>query len=210
MEVLTPIPLILQQLFADMKTRYTGSDFKFDPNLEYVESVGGLRSLRHSLDISEANVFPLFVFNRTNLVPIPDFNRRFIPMKKDLNLGTAIKYYMKILQCDIMFKVFSDDVIFADTFEIMYASVESVNKIKSFTVDLPEIGAFEYYIEWSPLDETEYNKTDNLYISKSFKGTLKGSFFVVDENETTLNLISAIHAKILDFHNLVLSDLTIS
>lgn len=210
MEVLTPIPLILDQLFTDMKLRYTGADFKFDPQLEYVQSVGGLRSLRHSLDLTDANVFPLFVFNRTNLIPVPDFNRRFFPIKKDINLGTAVQYFMKLLQCDIMFKVFSDDVIFADTFEIMYAMVESINKIKKFTVTLPQIGDYEFYIEWSPLDETEYNKEDNLFISKSFKGTMTGSFLVVDETSADLNIIEEIHAKILNFHSVVFKDFTIS
>lgn len=210
MEVLTPIPLVLYQLFTEMKVRYPGGEFKFDPNMEYVQSVGGLRSLRHSLDVTESNVFPLFVFNRTNLVPLPDFNRRFNPMKKDTELGTGINYYMKLLKCDLMFKVFSDDVIFADTFEVMYAIIESVNKIKSFTVSLPDVGDFDFYIEWSPLDESEYSKTDNLYISKSFNGTLQGSFFVVDETEATVNIIKTIRAKILDFHNLVLSNITIS
>lgn len=210
MEVLTPIPLILDQLFTDMKLRYTGADFKFDPQLEYVQSVGGLRSLRHSLDLTDANVFPLFVFNRTNLVPVPDFNRRFFPIKKDTGLGTAVQYFMKLLQCDIMFKVFSDDVIFADTFEIMYAMVESINKIKAFTVTLPQIGDYEFYIEWSPLDETEYNKEDNLFISKSFKGTMTGSFLVVDETSADLNIIEEIHAKILNFHSVVFKDFTIS
>lgn len=210
MEVLTPVPLILDQLFIDMKLRYTGADFKFDPQLEYVQSVGGLRSLRHSLDLTEANVFPLFVFNRTNLIPVPDFNRRFFPIKKDIDLGTAVQYFMKLLQCDIMFKVFSDDVIFADTFEIMYAMVESINKIKAFTVTLPQIGDYEFYIEWSPLDETEYNKEDNLFISKSFKGTMTGSFLVVDETSADLNIIEEIHAKILNFHSAVFKDFTIS
>lgn len=210
MEVLTPIPLILSQLFTDMRVRYTNSDFKFDPSMEYISSVGGLRSLRHSLDITNFNVFPLFVFNRTNLIPVPDFNRRFIPIKKDINLGTAITYFMKILQCNIMFKVFSTDVIFADTFEIMYAAVESVNKIKSFTVNLPEIGDFEFFIEWGSLDESEYNKDANLYISKSFSATLKGSFFVVDDTAADLKIIKTIKAKIFDFQHQVLSDLTIS
>lgn len=210
MEVLTPIPLILDQLFIDMKVRYTTADFKFDPSMEYIQAMSGLRSLRHSLDISNFTVFPLFVFNRTNLIPVSDFNRRFSPLKKDINLGTAVSYFMKVLQCDLMFKVFSDDVIFADTFEIMYASVESVNKIKSFTVNLPEIGDFDFYIEWGSLDESEYNKDANLYISKSFKATLKGSFFVVDETALDLKIIKTIKAKILDFHNQLLADLTIS
>jgi hypothetical protein len=210
MEVLTPIPLILNQLFTDMKLRYTDAEFKFDPNMGYVEAMSGLRSLRHSLDVTSFNVFPMFVFNRTNLVPVSDFNRRFQPIKKDIGLGTAVQYYMKVLQCDIMFKVFSKDVIFSDTFEIMYGSVESVNKIKSFTVDLPEIGNFDFYIDWDQLDESEYNKQDNLYISKSFKATLKGSFFVVDESALDLKIIKTIKARILDFHHQVLSDLTIS
>ena len=210
MEVLTPIPLILDQLFTDMKLRYTDSEFKFDPTMGYVESVSGLRSLRHSLDVTSFNVFPLFVFNRTNLVPVSDFNRRFTPIKKDIGLGTAIQYYMKVLQCDLMFKVFSKDIIFSDTFEIMYGLVESVNKIKKFTVTLPEIGDFDFYIEWEPLDETEYNKEDNFYISKSFKAVLKGSFLIVDETALDIKIIKTIKAKIFDFHNQVLSDLTIS
>lgn len=210
MEVLTPIPLILDQLFIDMKVRYPTADFKLDPNLAYVSSVSGLRSLRHSLDITNYSVFPLFVFNRTNLIPYPENRRRFQVLNRNLGLGTAVKYTMKNLTCDIMFKVFSQDVIFADTFEIMYGLVESVNNIKSFTVTLPEIGNFDFYIEWDQLDETEYNKEDNLYISKSFKATLTGSFFVYDESAAALNIIETIRAKILNFHNVVLSDLTIS
>ena len=109
-----------------------------------------------------------------------------------------------------MFKVFSKDIIFSDTFEIMYGLVESVNKIKKFTVTLPEIGDFDFYIEWEPLDETEYNKEDNFYISKSFKAVLKGSFLIVDETALDIKIIKTIKAKIFDFHNQVLSDLTIS
>jgi hypothetical protein len=210
MEVLTPVSLVLDQLFTDMKVRYPTAAFKLDPNLTYVNSVSGLRALRHSLNLTNYSVFPLFVFNRTNLIPSQDFNRRFQVLNRDLDLGTAVKYTMKNLTCEIMFKVFSQDVIFADTFEIMYGMVESVNSIKSFTVTLPEIGDFSFYIEWNQLDETEYNKEDNLYISKSFKAILKGSFFVYDETAASLHIIETIRARILNYHNIVLSDLTIS
>lgn len=210
MEVLTPIPLILDQLFTDMKVRYPAADFKFDPSMEYIKTVSGLRALRHSLSITDYSIFPLFVFNRTNLIPPSDFNRRFIALTKDTGLGTAVEYSVKVMQCDLMFKVFSKDVIFSDTFEIMYGVIESVNKIKSFTVTLPDVGDYTFYIEWDQLDEGEYNKEDNLYISKSFKATLKGSFFVVDETALDRKIIKTIHARILSFHNQVLSNLTIS
>jgi len=209
MEVLTPIPLILSQLCTEIKTRYTAAEFKFDPNMGYVESVSGLRSLRHSLDETNFNLFPLFVFNRTNMVPVDNFNRRFSPIDKDTLAGTATIYSMKLLQCDIMFKVFSKDVIFADTFEIMYGVNESVNQIRKFTVTLPDIGDFDFYIDWKNLDETEYSKTDNFYISKSFSGTLKGSFFIVDESTIGTNLITTIRAKIMNFHHQVLADITV-
>jgi hypothetical protein len=210
MEVLTPIPLILSSLFTEMKLRYSDAIFKFDPSLEYVSSMSGLRALRHSLDISNINVFPLFVFNRTNLAPMGGINRRFSPIDKNLITGNALKYSMKSLQCDVMFKLFHKDVIFTDTFEIMYSVVESVNTIKSFTVNLPEIGDFDFFLDWKNIDAGEYNKENNFYLTKSFSAILKGSFFVFDETDLTTNLITTINARILDFHNQVLSNQVIS
>jgi hypothetical protein len=204
MEVLTPIPLILSSLFTGMKTRYSDAVFKFDPSMEYVNSMSGLRALRHSLDTSNINVFPLFVFNRTNLIPMNNTNRRFFPMAKNELTGTALKYSMKSLQCDILFKLFHKDVIFTDTFEIMYNVVESVNTIKYITVDLPDIGDFDFYLDWKNIDEGEYNKKDNFYLTKSFSATLRGSFFVFDETDLATSLITSINARILDFHSQVL------
>ena len=56
MEVLTPIPLIFSELFTQIKVRYSGAEFKFDPTMNYVETFSGLRSLRHSLDETNFNI----------------------------------------------------------------------------------------------------------------------------------------------------------
>ena len=201
MQVVTPISLIIQALLTEIGARYEGSTFKFDPNLTYVEVVSGVRAIQHSFDIKKDQVFPLFAFSRTNLVPIQDPNlpRMLFPYEVNELEGTADTFRGRFCQFDLLFKLFTRDVLWMETFEVMYSNHVSINAIKEFTYDLPEIGNWTYQCKWGDLEESEYNKVDNFYQAVGFRATVYGTFMVTD-SDAPLPVIEHIRARIMDFN----------
>jgi hypothetical protein len=172
--------------------------FKFDPSLTYEESIRGLRAIRSSLPISQEQVFPLFTYS---LGPIKKYQqgRRQFPIQKSADPLTdphAKDFISRICEFDITWKMYYSDIINFTTFEIFYMVEKSVNDVKEITVTLPELGDFRYFITWKDVDQVEYHKQDNLYISAGGTCTMVGELLI--GLDPPLSLITEINARLKD------------
>lgn len=201
-KVVTPWAIIMSELLDQIKIRYTNANFRFEPSMEYVDAIKGLRAVRNSKDIDDIGVFPLFVFNRGNILPHEFIGRRFSPLNRTDNNANEMK--SRMCQVEVMFRVYSRDTVFADTFEVMYNNRESVNEILTISVDLPELGEFPFYIEWNDLSGITFNKTDNFYIGIDFGAKICGNFMLMEN--ASVSIIEHINLKIMDYERTVFTE----
>lgn len=207
--VITPIPLILKALDDEIKLRYSDITTQYDPSMTYEETVKGVRYTRSSMDVSESQVFPLLAFSRSSVIGQVDNPRRHIPMRPRTADHVADQFQSRHCQFDYLFKFYERDVVMADTFEVMFNTHASINDIKTLTVTLPEIGDFEYQCIWNDLDEIEFNKEDNFYISSAGSCTIIGQFVVMED--VPYPLIEQINLLIQDWtHNVTYRTITIT
>ncbi len=185
--VLTPIPLIMDAILKEIQKLYTDATFKFDPTLTYEESIRGVRSVRSSFDITKEQVFPLMTFSMTQLLPYTIVRKQF-PHKKDIPNLAAKEYKARYCAFDINWRWYYSDIVAMKTFETMFATETSINLVKDVTLDMNDIGLFDYQVvwPWEGLAGISYNKKDNLYMSCDGSAKVMGEFVMASDIDSKL------------------------
>ena len=182
--VLTPIPLICNEILDGILGLYPDCSFKFDPTLQYEETIRGVRGLRSAFDVSKEQVFPLFSYTLGVLKPFEIPRKQFPYKRNDLPPLFQGKDY-KARQCmfEIPWKWYYSDIIASKTFEVMFATETSINLVKNVTLEFNDIGTFEYQVVWDfmGLESVAYNKDNNLYMSCDGKCTVNGEFVMLSD-----------------------------
>ncbi len=198
--VLTPIPLVMNEILNEIQVLYPDVTFKFDPTLTYEESIKGVRALRSAFDLTNEQVFPLFTYTLGVLKPF-EIPRKQFPQTRN----TAIPFFegrdFKARYCsfEIPWKWYYSDIIASKTFEVMFATETSINLVKNVFLEWTEIGIFEYQVVWDfmSLENVTYNKQDNLYMSCDGKCTVTGEFVML--SDVPLKYIEEIDLRIKNY-----------
>lgn len=200
--VLTPIPLIFNEVLNGIQNIYPDVTFKFDPSLTYEESIKGVRALRSAFDVSQEQVFPLFTYTLSVLKPYEIPRKQFAHKRNELNPIFQGKDY-KARQCafEVPWKWYYSDIIASKTFEVMFATETSINLVKNVHFTFLDIGTFEYQVIWDfmSLESVAYNKQNNLYMSCDGKCTITGEFVMV--SDLPLKYIEEIDLRIKSYVN---------
>lgn len=209
MQVLTPIPLIMNQILVDIKGVYPDISYKFDPTMSYEETIRGLRAIRSSLPISNEQVFPLMTYSLGPISPT-QIGRRNFPIRKDIPNLRADQFIARMSQFDLMWKFYYSDLINFTTWEVMWMADMAINKIKEVSVAMPVIGNFRYFIVWDKVEGITFNKQDNLYMEATGKATVTGEMIIGQDLPTPL--INEINVWFKDFkqHSLVYDHMKIT
>jgi hypothetical protein len=204
---LTPIPLVANEILVQIKNLYPDISFKFDPTLTYEESIRGVRAMRSAFDVTKEQVFPLLTYSMTVLKPYT-YKRHQYPMKKDLTdpqHPIAHEYKSRHCAFDINWKIYYSDIIGMKTFEVMFSTETSFNLVQNVTLNMNEIGHFEYQVvwDWEGLAGNAYNKQDNLYMSCDGVAKVFGEFVMAKNVDS--RLIAQINLQVGDFvnHNMI-------
>ena len=208
MKIITPIVLVLNSLFEKIKEFYPGVTFQFDPSLTYVEAIRGLRAIRSAMELDTTDVFPLLTWSRGTLVRQDEKQARLhFPANKRVGDGEADQFKFRNCKFEFLFKFYDTDTVMNDSFEVRYCTDDSFNNVRSFSVNLPEVGDFNYQVMWDDLSEIEYSKDDNNYIAVAGSATIMGPFMIMTDAPAAL--IEQINLSVREFNNNVLSDTTI-
>lgn len=198
--VLTPLPLIMNELLNGIKTLYPDVSFKFDPTLSYEESIKGVRALRSAFDISNQQVFPLFTYTMNVLKPY-EIPRKQFPQKRNIagDVFQGVDYKSRYCSFEVPWKWYYSDIIASKTFEVMFATETSINLVKEVSLTFNDIGVFEYQVVWGfmGLESVSYNKQDNLYMSCDGKCNITGEFIMV--SDLPLKYIQEINTRIKNY-----------
>lgn len=198
--VLTPIPVIMDEILNQIKTIYPDCTFKFDPTLTYEESIKGVRALKSAFDISKEQVFPLMTFTLGVLKPYEIPRKQFPHARNNTPpLFQGKDYKSRYCSFDVPFKWYYSDIIASKTFEVMFATETSINLVKNVFVDLTDIGTFEYQVIWDfmGLETVAYNKQNNLYMSCDGKFVVTGEFIML--SDLPVKYIEEINLRIRNF-----------
>lgn len=195
---LTPIPLVANAVLEGIKKLYPDVNFKFDPTLTYEESIKGVRAMRSSFDVTKETVFPLMTFSLTQLLPYTIMRKQF-PVQKVIPDGIAKEYKSRFCAFDLNWKWYYSDIIASKTFEVMFATETSINLVKDVTLNMNDIGQFEYQVvwPWEGLSAVTYNKKDNLYMSCDGTAKVMGEF--VMGSDVPSKLIKQINLSVNNF-----------
>lgn len=202
MRVVTPTAVVLMAMFNAMRERYPNLTIQFDPSLSYETSIQQVRTVRSSKQITEDTLFPLFTFKKEVMKPF-EGNRRFqLPSHRIGDTADALSFLCRPCEFNLVFQHYESDMIMYDTFEIMYLNKAAYNQVQEFTVTLPIIGDFKFFLIWSDLDSVEHSIEDNRYIMTSGMVTVRGHFLVMQEVPDPL--IEHINLVISDYKDTVL------
>ena len=203
--VLTPIPLIFNEVMTKMNFVYPDLTFKFDPTLQYEESIRGVRAMRTAFDITKQQVFPLFTFNMEVLKPF-EMTRFQLPVQKDIPNAIAKQYRSRYCAMVVNWKWYETDVVASKTFEVMFNTKTSINQVENVTLSWTDIGDFEYQVNWpfEGLNSASYNKQDNLYLSVEGTCLVMGEFVTLQD--VPAKLITEINLRVKDFFGRVTMD----
>ncbi|MFA5071218.1 MAG: hypothetical protein WC511_02495 [Candidatus Pacearchaeota archaeon] len=198
--VLTPIPLIMNEVLNKIQVMYPKANFKFDPTLTYEESIRGVRSVRSAFDITKQSVFPLFTFNMGVLKPFEMV--RFQPaIQKDIPNLAASQFKTRYCSFEVNWRWYTTDIVASKTFEVMFLAQAAINDIKNVTLSWQEVGTFDYQVIWpfEGLTSAGYNKQDNLYNFVDGVVQITGEFICM--SDVSAKLIGEIDFRLRDFVN---------
>ena len=130
-----------------------------------------------------------------------------LPSQRIGETADALSFLCRPCEFNLVFQHYESDMILYDTFEIMYLNKASYNQVQEFTVTLPIIGDFKFFLIWSDLDSVEHSIEDNRYIMTSGMVTVRGYFFVMQETPDAL--IEHINLVISEYNGSILQTLTI-
>lgn len=198
--VLTPIPLVMNELLNEIQKLYSDVTFKFDPTLTYEESLRGVRALRSAFDLTNEQVFPLYTYTLNVLKPFEIVRKQFPHRRNTENpLFQGKDYKARYCSFDVPWRWYYSDIVASKTFEVMFATETSINLIKNLFLDFNDIGTFEFQVMWdfTSLDSVTYNKKDNLYMACDGKCTITGEFIMLSDVPT--KYIEEIHLRVKNY-----------
>jgi hypothetical protein len=170
---LATIVLSLKSIIDTIKTRYPELKYVYDENLEYKTSVEKLR-MRHLIQSTTSDAFPLFSFRRTVLHPYTYFKRPTNIQMVDLSdpfQGFADLIRTSYGTYDLEFNIYHPDMDWIEAFEVDYLMWQGLKSIREVTVPFPAgLGDFTYQTVWDDLNDLRVNVPEQYY--KAVSGTV--------------------------------------
>jgi hypothetical protein len=186
-DVVDTIGPVLQAFINDVvKEEMPNCNYIYDPQLTFESALGLFRQANNMENRDQTEVkdpLPLFAFSRSALKypeNTPALHRRAANNQGHYvtDNGDDVLYSMVYGEIELQFLYVNKNMKEIEQFEITYLANEGISGTKEITLNLPDLGDFNYYIEYDDLLDVDVN-IDNLYF-KSLAGTVKirGFFFI--------------------------------
>ena len=167
--------------------------FVYDEEQTYDSSIKRLRANgRISGDVRE--VFPLLSYSRSVLrTSTHGVSRRLntMPIIFPQGGGIAVKTAALHGEFDLPFRLYTKSAVALENFEISYLSEVGASNEKEFTVTLPELGDFKYFVAFAPLEVKEHVSEGTFYKAAQGQMTVRGMFFLFKGESPVITKVSA-------------------
>lgn len=215
-DAVTTAALVISEWMDKVTGEYKDLNLIYDEQLTIESSLTKLRAKRQRDAKQGAAELPLLAFKRSPLkFPGHGMNRRSQVTRvynPTVNTGTGKKdqkpiFYRPVYGLlEMQFMHFSQKMEDEEAFEIDYMTEDHLSAVKNLTVNIPDLGDFNYFASYSPIEEKLINSKDIYY--KVVQGTvsLLGWYFTI---EGAGSIITEIHAKIESFKTEVMADIDI-
>jgi hypothetical protein len=203
--------LVLSRFIDQITTSYPVTNCVYDEQLTVESALTKLRARYNQEGITDRSEFPMFAFNRSELKWFKDgIGKRSVTLRAfdrptEENPELIIR---KAAQAsfDVNFLYLSNDAESQEIFEVDYLGEDAFSDVKTIVVDIPDLGEFNYYVQYSNLISKAMSSKDIYYKTVTGKATVLGWFFSV---RGTGKWITEIEAKIKTFNDAVMSNISI-
>ena len=182
----------------------------YDPQLSYDSALVLFREQNAKMETTR-DPLPMFAFSRSALrYPelAPALHRRTannIGYHK-VNEDTVFTYAMTYAEVEIQFLYVNKNMKEVEQFEINYLANEGITGSREITVNLPDLGDFNYHIDYNDILEIDANKEGAYQKGLAGSLTIRGFFFVF-RSET--GLIKEINARIYQMGENIINNSTL-
>lgn len=212
---ITTMGLVLSEWMDKAKAEYRDLNIIYDEALTIETALTKIRAKREREEQPGKNEFPLLAFKRSALkFPEHGMGRRsqvtrlYHPkVSEEGKQQQGPTFYKTIYgKLDVPFIFCVESMHDEEMFEVEYMSEDRISSIKELNVEVPDLGIFNFYCQYSPVEEKMVQSKDVYY--KVVQGTVSLlGWYIVLEGEG--KIITEIHAKIKEFNNNVLVNIDI-
>ena len=174
------VALAIKYFIEGIKVRYPGINYVYDDQLSVESAIAKLRA-KNSMEENtpSSNVFPLFVFRRSQL-KFDDLtlNKRGAIFKVKNSNGKVFRSTWSRVDLDFLFV--SSNFNHIETFEINYNSDSGFRNFVDFQVAFPDLGNFHYFPRWiNDLEELNIDVQNIYYKALSSKVQIPGWYLLL-------------------------------
>lgn len=198
-DVVTTMGHVMSEFKQVVVEEMAGVSTVFDPLLSYDTALS--KWLKENPE--GQNPIPLFAYNRTisnyGDVGLQKRGRRVTGVLKLEGQTSAATYSVMQGEFIINFMYITQSIEEVERFEVAYYGDEGISKTKEIIVNMPELGAFSYFLDYNELDDITIEKEGSYY--KTIIGTVKvrGMYFTFKGESS---LIEEINARIISSRNI--------
>lgn len=178
----------------------------YDDELSVNSALVKLKSRNQMMDHTNIGL-PLFAFKRSILKYSDEFNKR-----QRINvLGSKDSSSTNLFRCvfgtiDIDFLYIVTNMNDAENFEISYLAENGISSIKQFSLDIPDIGAADYYLVYNDLSDKSSFVENQYYKALAGNISLKGWYHTFKQS---VNLVTTVNFKCFDYNDYLYFEKTI-
>jgi hypothetical protein len=198
-DVVNTTGAVLQTFINDVvKEEMPDCNYVYDPQLTFESSMALIRAANNKLDRNQFQVkpsIPLFAFSHSALKYSEDITSTNKRMANNVGhykteSGNHYTYATFHGEIELQFLYVNTSMRELDKFAITYLSNEGISGTKQITVNLPDLGDFNYYIEYEDMLDINVN-IENVYY-KSLAGTIKirGFYFTFRSEASVIEQIN--------------------
>ena len=147
---------------------------------------------------------PLFAYNREVLKQTDSaMGKRFSSAFGNLRMatGSMVKYTLTNSEFDLNFLYLTEDIRSQEAFEVAYNSLDGISGSREITLNIPDIGAFKYFLTPNELGSKEVIYEDVYYKGIIGSITIRGFYFIF---HSTGQQIKEINSSIIKSNDLLL------
>lgn len=207
--------MVLARFLDQITTVYPECNFIYDEQLTVESALKKFRAKNNQEGQGPPKEFPLFAFNRSAMKFSPHGMGRRSVVNRAFNRPTGLMgadgqelVIRKAAQAtfDVRFLYLANAAETQEIFEVDFLGEDGFSDVKEIKVELPDLGEFNYYVQYSALIDKVMSSDQIYYKTVTGTATILGWFFSLQGSG---KWITEIDTEIRNFNNLVLASTAI-
>ena len=198
-DVVSIVDAVLGEFEHSVKQELNGIAVQYDSALTY--ETGIQKYLADNEIQPNEEISPIFIYNRsitsdgdTGLQQRARHKKGIVKVEN----GT-LNYSVYHGEYTINFMYVTQSVEQAQRFELSYHADQGISACKKLTVDIPEIGPFDYFLRYNELEDLQFEKEGMFYYAVIGSIKVRGFYFTF--NGTSV-LIKELNSRIISSNNI--------